>query len=468
MSESSARLPARKKLFYGLGAVSDVIMANVIFQLAMPIYNIELGVSASLIGLAIALPRIWDALTDPFMGNLSDNTRSRFGRRRPWLAMGGLLGGSFCALLWMPPPGWGETGLFAYFLIVSVLYFTAYTVFSVPFNALGYEMSPDYDERTSVMAYKTFVMNIGSTLFLPWIYKLCFLPGFGDTPLEGARTVGVLLGVVIFIFALLPALLCRERPEAQEQSKIKLGPALKETFRNRSFLMVAGVVFCILMAIFLAFPLMMYINLAVVFQGMEAEAAKEAFANINGVYNTVYGGVGIAAVPLINSLSKRFGKRKTLMAGLVCVASAFLLSPLLFNPDMPYLQIGIAALASPGLACVWVLTSSMLADVTDEDELRTGLRREGMFGAAFGLLVKLGLAGVMALSGVIIDLSGFVPNSTVQSMGTEIFLKSFFAGAPLFFLTVAFLLVWKFPLTRMRMAAIKEELVVMRQNEKNT
>jgi len=445
---SRPRLTAREKTFYGLGAVSDVIMANVIFQLAMPIYNIELGVSASLIGLAISIPRLWDAVTDPFMGNVSDNTRTRHGRRRPWLALGGLLGGSFCGLMWMPSPGWDEGALFTYFLIVSILFFTAYTVFSVPFNALGYEMSPDYDERTSVMAYKTFVMNIGSTLFLPWMYKLCFLPAFGDGPLEGARTVGWLLAGVIFLFALLPALLCRERPEAQKQAKIQLGQALKHTFRNRSFLMVAGTVFCILMAIFLAFPLMMYINLAIVFRGMEAEAAKDAFATINGVYNTVYGVLGIASVPVVH----------TLLGGIVCVAIGFALSPLLFNPAMPYLQIGVAALASPGLACVWVLTASMLADVTDEDELTTGLRREGMFGAAFGLLVKLGLAGVMALSGVVIDWSGFDPDSTAQTVETQAFLRSFFAGAPLFFLAVAFLLVWKFPLTRERMIEIKEEL----------
>jgi GPH family glycoside/pentoside/hexuronide:cation symporter len=379
------------------------------------------------------------------------------------LALGGLLGGLFCALMWMPPPGWGEEALFAYFLVVSILFFTAYTVFSVPFNALGYEMSPDYNERTSVMAYKTFVMNIGSTLFLPWVYKLCFLPAFGDGPLEGARTVGILIGVVIFVFALLPAVFCRERAEAQAQAKIKLGAALKETFRNRSFLMVAGIVFCILMAIFLAFPLMMYINLAVVFRGMEAEAAKEAFANINGVYNTVYGGLGIAAVPVVNVLGRRFGKRRTLLAGLTCVATAFLLSPFLFTPEMPYLQVGVAVLASPGLSCVWVLTSSMLADVTDEDELATGLRREGMFGAAFGLLVKLGMAGVMALSGVIIEWSGFDPESTSQTVETQLFLKGFFAGAPLFFLLVALTLTWKFPLTRKRMAEIKEELARKRE-----
>lgn len=452
------RLKKRDKLFYGLGAVSDVIMANIIMQLAMPIYNIELKVNAALIGLALSLPRLWDAFTDPFMGNISDNTRSRFGRRRPWLALGSLLAALFCALMWMPPASFGQTGLFLYFLFISILFFSAYTIFSVPYNALGFEMTSDYDERTSVMSYKTFVMNIGSTLFLPWVYKMCFIPAFGGTILQGARVVGILIGILIFVFGLLPAILCRERAESQQQEKIKLLPALKYTFKNKSFLMVAGTVFCILMAIFLAFPLMMYINLAVVFTGQGIDAAKESFATLNGTYNTVYGALGIIAVPVINLLGKKFGKRHTLIAGLSMVALAFALSPLLFSARFPYLQLLIAVLASPGLSCVWVLTSSMLADVTDEDELTTGLRREGMFGAAFGLLVKLGLAGVMAVSGVIIQWSGFDSEALVQSAYTASFLRFFFAATPLLFLAIAITLTVKFPLTRQRMGEIQAEL----------
>ena len=452
------RLKKRVKLFYGLGAVSDVIMANIIFQLAMPIYNIELKVNAALIGLAISLPRLWDAFTDPFMGNISDNTRSRLGRRRPWLALGSLLAGIFCALMWMPPSSFGPTGHFVYFLIISILFFTAYTVFSVPYNALGFEMTSDYDERTSVMSYKTFVMNIGSTLFLPWVYKMCFIPAFGGTVLQGARVVGLIIGVLIFVFGLLPAILCRERPGSQHQEKIKLLPALKYTFKNKSFLMVAGTVFCILMAIFLAFPLMMYINLAIVFAGEGMDAAKESFATLNGVYNTVYGALGIVVVPIINLLSRKFGKRRTLIAGLSMVALAFALSPLLFSARFPYLQLLIAILASPGLSCVWILTSSMLADVTDEDELTTGLRREGMFGAAFGLIVKLGVAGVLAVSGLIIQWSRFDPEALTQSVYTMQFLRFFFAATPLLFLAVAIRLTVKFPLTRLRMGEIQAQL----------
>jgi glycoside/pentoside/hexuronide:cation symporter, GPH family len=203
---------------------------------------------------------------------------------------------------------------------------------------------------------------------------------------------------------------------------------------------------------------MMYINLAIVFSGQGLDAAKESFAQLNGVYNTVYGALGIVAVPVINLLSRRFGKRRTLIGGLSMVATAFALSPLLFSARFPYLQLLIAVLASPGLSCVWVLTSSMLADVTDEDQLTTGLRREGMFGAAFGLLIKFGLAGVMALSGIIIQWSGFDPDTAAQTGYTENFLRFFFAATPLLFLAVAIVLTVQFPLSRQRMSEIQAQL----------
>ena len=452
------KLPVKDKLFYGLGAVSDVIMANIIMVLALPLYNIELGVSAMWIGLAISVPRLWDAVIDPFIGNISDNTRSRFGRRRPWLVLGSLLGGIFCALMWMPPASLGQAGLLFYFLFISILFFTAYAVFSIPYNALGFEMTSDYDERTSVMSYKTFIMNIGSTLFMPWIYKICFLPAFGGTVRQGARVVGIIMGVLIVIFGLLPALLCRERAHSKEQEKIRLLQAVKCTFKNKSFLMVAGLVFCIMMAIFLAFPLMLYINLAIVFSGEGLEAAKQSLATVSGVYNTVYGVLGIVSVPVVNLLCRRFGKRRTLVGGLSMVAAGFALSPLLFSARFPYLQLIIAVLASPGLSCVWVLTSSMLADVCDEDELTSGLRREGMFGAAFGMLVKSAGAGVLAISGFIIQWSGFDPKSVTQSAYTVQYLRLFFMVAPLVFLAIAITLTVKFPLTRKRLDEIQMQL----------
>ena len=172
-------------------------------------------------------------MTDPFMGNLSDNTRSRWGRRRPYIAIGAVLTGVLFALMWMPPRSLGETGLFGYFLLISILYFTTYTVFMVPWNALGYELTTDYNERTRVMAYKTFFSSAAATFFLPWAYKLCFV--LGKTEVEGVRVVGVIFGVLMILTGVVPALFCKENMSVQTQHKITFKAALKYTMKNRPF-----------------------------------------------------------------------------------------------------------------------------------------------------------------------------------------------------------------------------------------
>ena len=370
------------KMAYATGALSDVIMANIVFQLSGPIYIQGLHVSPVLIGLAISIPRFWDAFTDPIMGNISDNSRLKWGRRKPFMLIGALFAGIFCSVMWMPPVSLSQSGLFVYFLITSILFFTAYTVFSVPFNALGYEMTLDYDERTSIMSYKTFMMNTGSAFLLPWAYKLCLLPIFGGNEIVGARYVGVLFGLMIVASAVIPSFFAKERVQGQAQPPIKILDAFKYTISNKPFLLINCIVLSTLTGVFLAFPLLFYINLSYICPG-----DKGLTATMTGWYGTVYGLAGIVGVPVINYLGRRFDKKKALLGGLSVIGLGFILSWWLFTPNAPYLQLVFAVLASPSLSCVFILTSSMMADVCDVDELSTGLRREGMYGAVFGFLV---------------------------------------------------------------------------------
>lgn len=463
------KVNVKTKLYYSLGAISDVIMANIIMALVSPIYVTALGVSPVLIGWAISIPRLWEAFTDPIIGNISDNTRSRLGRRRPYLFFGAFLGAILCAAIWMPPTTVGTMGIFTYFFVISILFFTAHAIFSVPYNAIGYEMTENYNERTSVMSYKTFVMNIGSVLLLPWAYKLCRLPQFGDNEIEGVRVVGIIFGVLIFIFGLLPALLCRENLAVEKQEKIKLLSSLKYTFSNKSFIILSMIVLLILMGIFLVFPLMYYINLSHVFpvNVYGEEKAKDLVANMTGIYGTVYGAAGLLFVPLVNFVGQRFDKRYTLLGGLGLIMTGFIVSWFLFTPDKPYLQLLFALLVSPGLSCVWILTASMMADVCDQDELDTGLRREGIYGAVFGFLVKLGVSLVLCLSGYILQWTGYDIGLLSQSDDAVLKLRIFFVFLPFGFLITAFILTAVFPLTKAKMQEIRQVLDERKQGNTN-
>ena len=162
------RVSTGQKVAWGIGGVADTLMANTLNQLVMPIYNVGLGVDARLVGIALGALRLLDAFTDPFMGNLSDNTRSRWGRRRPYIFAGAILGAVLYAMIWMPPSSLGETGLFVYLLVVSTLFFVAYTIFSIPFGALVFEMTPDTHERTRIISCRTFFLG-AALIAIPWL-----------------------------------------------------------------------------------------------------------------------------------------------------------------------------------------------------------------------------------------------------------------------------------------------------------
>ncbi len=440
-----------QKVSFGIGSLGECIMANIVLCLGYGIYNIGLGVDAWMIGLAVSIPRLWEAFTDPVVGNISDNTRSRWGRRRPYIFIGAILTGVFCMLMWMPPREVGATVHFTYFLIVSILFFTTYAIFSVPFSALGFELSSDYDERTRVMAYKVFFANL-AVFCLPWAYKLCFVLGDNRDPIDGAKVVGLLYGGMIIAFGIAPAIFCKESKPV-EQSKILFINALKCTFQNRSFVILCVAIFAMIIGFYLAFPLLLYMNIAIVCPGNDELASRYVAYS-----HTMYGVMGIITAPLAAWLGMRWGKRNLLMAGCVVVSIACLLSWVCFTPRYPLLQLVFCFLASPGMSCVWMLAASSVADICDIDELKTGLRREGMYGAVFAWLVKFALAVVMAVGGVVLTWSKFVPKAMSQTHETIFFLKVVFAIVPVFFLMLAFFLLRRFPLTKQIVLEVQEEL----------
>lgn len=231
-AKAAERLPAAQKWFWAVGGLAENFVNLTVLYLAMQIYN--LGLSTTLVGLVMALPRLTDAIVDPLVGNLSDNTLARWGRRRPFIAVGALLVTLFYVLMWWAPVGLSERATFLDCLATTVLCFCAYATFGIPFNALGLEMTGDYHERTCLQSIK-FGFMITAQLSMSWLYPLCFqfgkLAGVqgGKPEVIGAGYVALIYGAVLLVSALLPALVCRERAPAQAHEKISLLSALKLT-----------------------------------------------------------------------------------------------------------------------------------------------------------------------------------------------------------------------------------------------
>lgn len=462
--DSSVKLPFYTKISYSCGAISEVLMGNMILTLALQIYNVGLGVNVMLVGLAITIPRIWDAFSDPIVANISDNFHSRFGRRRPFIITGTLFSGIFCILMWWPSLSLSKTGLFVYFLVFSLLYFTSYTVFGIPYHALGAELTSDYKERINLMTYKTAFMCIGGLLFLPWLYKACLF--FGRNASEGVnpevigvRTVGVILAFLFIGFSIFPTFFCKERFAEANKDKIAIWPAIKHTMKNKHFMIVCLLTVSTVIGTFIAQPLGFYINLAYITEGN-----KDTTATLTAMYATVYGLVSLASVPVIGYLAARWEKKIVLLVGLLITMVGAMACWFVFTPKYPYLQVVHAAIAAPGMVCLWQLTAVMIADVCDVDELSTGLRREGMYTAVFGWFMKLAYSLTPMAGAFIVSWSAFNAEKTIQLPQTILKLRLSFAFIPVLFLLLAAFLTSRYSLNHKKMDEIQTQLIENRKN----
>ncbi len=455
--DQAPKLGKSQKIAWGLGAITDHFMTNSIANIADKVYTMGFGVNPSVLGWVMAIPRIVDAISDPLMGALSDNTRSRFGRRRPYVAAGALLSGLLFVLMWSPPAGLGQTGLTAFLLITAILYYLAYTVFTVPWSAFGLELTEDYHERTQVQAYRVFLAALGG-IVLGFMWKLAFYFGDGDDT-KGIHKVALLFGILIVVSGLMP-LLCREKTRVQQQPKIAVKDAFLQTFQNRPFLLILMVVFLILMGLFLVQRFGGYINVYYVFGGN-----KEAVSMLDVWSNLIFQASGIVLIPVISYLSRRLGKKNTLLLAEGMVGLAFLTSWVLYNPAFPYLQLVFFFLIAPGLSCVWILSASMIADICDVDEQATGLRREGAYGAAFSFMCKAAITVTLILSGYILNLCGYDASSPAPTSESIFRLRVLYMVIPTCFFGLAFGLTLFYPLSEQRVRAIREQLNQRQQNE---
>ncbi len=447
-------IPMIQKVSWSLGSVADQVMTNGINNLALPIYNISLGVSPILIGYALALPRIFDAVIDPVIGNYSDNARTRWGRRRPFIFAGSFLCAILFALLWMPPLGFGGTGLFVYFFAISMLYYVAYAVFAVPRAALGYELSTDYNERTSIFAMQA-VFACVAGFGIPWLYKLSFHPLFAGpekNEIVGVRWVAIIAGVLILLTALPGALFTKERARGMEQPAIGLLRAARLTVANGPFRIITGIVMLILLSVMLVGPMNLYINIYYICDG-----DKELGAFWGGWTGMVQALLGGLSAPLIAVISSRIGKRMTIFGGLVLAILGYILSWWLFTPAYPWLQVLFMVMLQPGLMTVWVLSGSILADICDFDDLKNGLRREGMFGAAYAFITKLASASITIVAGYMLVWAGY-KDSAYVSPETVWNLRVLFIAVPVVLLSVALVLTLRFPITERVARQIRTQL----------
>lgn len=453
-------VPLRTKVTWGFGGLADNFMFNTLTALGTLVYVQHFKFTPEMAGLALAFPRLIDAFTDPWIGNMSDNLKSRFGRRRPLMFIGVLFCALLLPLLWTPigldtvNEPWHRNIAFFYVCTIGSLLAVAYTLFVVPYTALGFELTPDYDERTRVLRWRMLIGLIGS-LSAAWLFSLAaaeYFPNIG----VGAFWVTIGVSVVVLIAGLIPTFGCKENLEIEEQEPIKILPAIKYTMTNKPFVILFISYVTIIVALFSAQSIAPLIMLHYVFEGSEQAVGK--FAGLLGTMAVI---ISYGSMFFIGYLSSKYNKRAAMMIGLGFVLAGTILNYFAIDPRWPWAMYAAGAVTFIGMQGCWLMIDSMVADVCDDDELQTGRRREGMFSSVKGFALKAAQGLTFGLGGYMATAAGYDQHAVDASgldEGTAIKMKALLIGFQALGLVIAIVLMWRYPISRERAEETQRKL----------
>lgn len=463
------RIPIVQKAAFGAGHLVNNLLPG-----ALGVFSFFLltafGMDPFLAGLLGAIPRLFDAISDPIMGFISDNTNSRWGRRRPYIFAGAILCGILFAVQWQLFEANGVVFNFWYFLTFSVLFIFSNTIFSTPLIGLGYEMTSDYKERTRLMGFSQTIGQI-AWMVVPWFWVLIADVSLFETQEQGVRQLSMVVGGCCVILGLMPAIFCKgiDSSQIENRSEItfsniasnvkKLIRDMKNMTKNEPFMRLCGATFLVFNGFQMVSSFSFFIIVFYMFKGSYADAGHLPawFATISAIMTA------FVVIPIVTALANKFGKRRAFIISTVISIVGYILKWWGFDPENPLMVFMPVPFMAFGLGGLFTLMMSMTADVCDLDELRNGMpRREGTFGAVYWWMVKFGQAIALALSGLVLKLVGFNQKLSAQSAETMYNLRIVDIVIPSITAGIAIWIMIKYNLNEERAKEIKAELVSRR------
>jgi GPH family glycoside/pentoside/hexuronide:cation symporter len=433
---TTSQVHMSQKIAFGLG-----MLANQMFPAALGIFIVvlveNLGFPGWMLGLIYFVPKLFDAITDPIMGFISDNTKSKWGRRRQYVLGGAIIMGFSFAFMWQLYPSSGVSYNFIYFLVWSLIFYLGLTIFSVPYVAMGYEMSDDFHERTQIMAIAQLIGQL-AWVIAPWFWVIMGDRNLFDSGEEATRTLAIYVAIGCALLAAIPALFMKSKSTLHENysplsirnlsgsfHEIILG--FKEALKIVPFKKLCLATFLIFNAFNTIAGFSYFIIKYYLFNGNEQEM---------WFWPTLFGSVGaiittVLVIPIVSRMSRKIGKKNAFLFSQSISIVGYILLWFLFIPGKAYLFLFALPFFSFGIGSLFTLMMSMTSDVIDIDELNTGKRREGIFGAIYWWMVKFGLAIAGLLSGIILSLVHFESGASTQSPESLLGLRIFFSGLPI-------------------------------------
>ncbi|MEM9772079.1 MAG: MFS transporter [Cyanobacteria bacterium P01_D01_bin.73] len=449
-SDSPQALSLSTKLAYGAGDLGPAITANVLIFFLLYFLTEVAGLSPGLAGWILLIGKVGDAINDPIIGVMSDRTRSKWGRRYPWMIFGAIPFGIFFLMQWWVPFQ-DEWVLFWYYLAISILFNLAYTAVTLPYATLTPQLSDDYNERTNLNTFR-FSFSIGGSITSLILAQQIFR--FVEDPVQRY----LILGIVCTVISVIPIFLCvagtfrRAMPKEREliaqeaagentEEQLPLPKQIAIALGSRPFQYVVGIYLCSWFAVQLIGAIMQFY--VVSWMGLDAAEFPNVALAVQGT--------AIAFLPVWGRLSKTAGKRGVYFmgTGIWLVAQAGLL---FLQPGQVPLMYVLCVMAGAGVSTAYLVPWSMLPDVIDANEIKTGQRQEGVFYSFMVFLQKMGLALARWFVGQIIEWAGYIKGTPdapppVQPESALWAIRLLIGPLPAIALAVGIVLTYFYPIT---------------------
>lgn len=436
---SSPKVSTGQKVAFGFG-----MLANQMYPALISIFIVvlvqSLGFPGWMWGVVSLVPRLFDAITDPIMGFISDNTKSKWGRRRQYVFIGAIIMCISFIIMWQLYRDNSMDYNFYYFLSWSLLFYLGLTIFSIPYVAMGYEMSDDFHERTSIMGVAQFIGQ-WAWVIAPWFWILMDDTSLFSSSEIAVRELAVWVAFACTIFAVIPAIF------------IKGKSTVNEDYESITFKNIINKLYTIFIINFReAFKLKPFRQLCIatflIFNAFNTVAAFTYFIIVYFLFNgvtgpdgawwwpTLFGSCGalvtsFLVIPVVTMMSKKLGKKTAFIISQSISVVGYIMLWFLFIPGKPYMFLFALPFFSFGIGGLFTIMMSMTADVIDLDELNTGKRREGIFGAIYWWMVKFGFGIAGGLTGLIFSIIGFESGAPTQTEEAILGLRAFFSGLPI-------------------------------------
>ena len=434
-AHSELPLPLMIKVAYGAPSFAGAAMAIPIGIHLTIFYSDTILIPLGVIALVKALARALDAITDPLMGWISDRTRTRWGRRRPWIAIGAPLTSLAFYLMFTPPEQLSGLDAAAWFAVTYTLYYLFHTVYIIPHYGLGPELTLDYHERSTLFGIREGFVVAG-TLTAAVMPPILISAVGGERP--GYSAFSVIFGCLLTLLYFNLVARVRERPEFMTRPSNPLIPGVRRVMRNRAFRLL--LIVYLVGSITGAIPglMMPYFTKYV----LQPENPNLWLA----VFLAIYFGAGFICLPMWVWASRRFEKKPVWLAGFIPGISGSVLLFFLGEGDLIPAAV-ILAFAGAGFSAGLFLGPSMQADVIDYDELHTGKRREAQFSALWSIMTKFMVIPSMSIPLAILASVGYVPN-VEQTDSVQFTIRLIFCIGPGTTASIAFLIACFYPINK--------------------